>query len=57
MELLKVVGPLTDPVAHGGRSEDAFDIVLPSLPGYGFSAKPETSGWNLVKRSPRRGIS
>ncbi len=51
MELLKVVGPLTDPVAHGGRSEDAFDIVLPSLPGYGFSAKPETSGWNLVKIS------
>src|SRR5262245_20888310 len=38
IELLGVVGPLTDPTAHGGRAEDAFDLVLPSLPGYGFSA-------------------
>jgi pimeloyl-ACP methyl ester carboxylesterase len=51
MELLKVIGPLTDPVAYGGRAEDAFDLVLPSLPGYGFSGKPKTSGWDLVKIS------
>jgi len=44
-ELLKVVGPLTDPTAYGGRAEDAFDLVLPSLPGYGFSGKPEMPGW------------
>ena len=40
IEMLGVVGPLTDPTAHGGRAEDAFDLVLPSLPGYGFSAAP-----------------
>jgi pimeloyl-ACP methyl ester carboxylesterase len=40
IELLEVVGPLTDPTAHGGRAEDAFDLVLPSLPGYGFSDEP-----------------
>jgi pimeloyl-ACP methyl ester carboxylesterase len=51
IELLKVIGPLTDPVAYGGRAEDAFDLVLPSLPGYGFSGKPKTSGWDLVKIS------
>jgi pimeloyl-ACP methyl ester carboxylesterase len=45
-ELLKVVGPLTDPTAHGGRAEDAFDLVLPSMPGYGFSGKPQGTGWN-----------
>jgi pimeloyl-ACP methyl ester carboxylesterase len=45
-ELLKVVGPLTDPTAHGGRAEDAFDLVLPSMPGYGFSSKPQSTGWN-----------
>jgi Epoxide hydrolase N terminus len=45
IELLEVVGPLTDPVAHGGRAEDAFDLVLPSLPGYGFSAEPTELGW------------
>jgi pimeloyl-ACP methyl ester carboxylesterase len=45
-ELLKVVGPLTDPTAHGGRAEDAFDLVLPSMPGYGFSGKPQSTGWN-----------
>jgi pimeloyl-ACP methyl ester carboxylesterase len=45
LELLKVVGPLTDPVAHGGRAEDAFDLVLPSMPGYGFSEKPQGTGW------------
>jgi pimeloyl-ACP methyl ester carboxylesterase len=46
IELLQVVGPLTDPTAHGGRAEDAFDLVLPSLPGYGFSAEPESVGWD-----------
>jgi pimeloyl-ACP methyl ester carboxylesterase len=45
IELLEVVGPLTEPVAHGGRAEDAFDLVLPSLPGYGFSAEPTELGW------------
>ena len=44
--LVKVVGPLTDPTAHGGRAEDAFDLVLPSLPGYGFSGEPTEIGWN-----------
>jgi len=43
IELLEVVGPLTDPTAHGGRAEDAFDLVLPSLPGYGFSGQPTES--------------
>ncbi len=46
LELLKVIGPLTDPVAHGGRAEDAFDLVLPSMPGYGFSARPTSTGWD-----------
>jgi pimeloyl-ACP methyl ester carboxylesterase len=46
IELLEVVGPLTNPVAHGGRAEDAFDLVLPSLPGYGFSSEPAELGWN-----------
>jgi len=45
IELLEVVGPLTDPTAHGGHAEDAFDLVLPSLPGYGFSDQPTEVGW------------
>jgi pimeloyl-ACP methyl ester carboxylesterase len=45
IELLETVGPLTDPTAHGGRAEDAFHLVLPSVPGYGFSAEPTTLGW------------
>jgi pimeloyl-ACP methyl ester carboxylesterase len=44
-ELLKTVGPLTDPPAHEGRAQDAFDLVLPSMPGYGFSGKPTDTGW------------
>ena len=44
-EQLKIVGPLTDPTAHGGRPEDAFDVVIPSMPGYGFSGKPTDTGW------------
>jgi pimeloyl-ACP methyl ester carboxylesterase len=47
IELLETVGPLTDPTAHGGQAEDAFDLVLPSLPGYGFSAEPAELGWNV----------
>jgi pimeloyl-ACP methyl ester carboxylesterase len=46
IELLEAVGPLTDPTAHGGDAEDAFDLVLPSLPGYGFSAEPTEVGWD-----------
>ena len=45
LELVNVIGPLTDPTAHGGRAEDAFHLVLPSLPGYGFSDKPRNPGW------------
>ncbi len=46
LELLKVIDPLTDPTSHGGRAEDAFDLVLPSMPGYGFSEQPKETGWN-----------
>jgi pimeloyl-ACP methyl ester carboxylesterase len=46
IEMLEAVGPLTDPTAHGGRAEDAFNLVLPSVPGYGFSAEPTEIGWN-----------
>ncbi|HMD92922.1 MAG TPA: epoxide hydrolase N-terminal domain-containing protein [Trebonia sp.] len=45
--LLRVIGPLTDPTAHGGSVGDAFDLVLPSVPGYGFSAEPTEAGWNV----------
>src|SRR5204862_5922604 len=47
MELLDTVGPLTDPTAHGGDAEDAFHLVLPSMPGYGFSNEPTELGWNV----------
>jgi pimeloyl-ACP methyl ester carboxylesterase len=47
IELLETIGPLTDPTAHGGDAEDAFHLVLPSLPGYGFSAEPMELGWEL----------
>ena len=47
IELLGTVGPLTDPTAHGGKAEDAFHLVLPSLPGYGFSGEPVEVGWDL----------
>ncbi len=46
IEQLKIIGPLTDPTAHGGRAEDAFDVVVPSIPGYGFSGKPTSTGWD-----------
>ena len=48
IEQLKVIDPLTNPTAHGGTAADAFDVVIPSLPGYGFSAKPTKPGWNPV---------
>lgn len=44
-ELIKTIEPLTNPTAHGGRAEDAFDVVIPSMPGYGFSERPKTTGW------------
>ncbi|MGP0029711.1 MAG: epoxide hydrolase family protein [Acidimicrobiales bacterium] len=47
VEFLKVIGPLTDPVAHGGEAADAFDVVCPALPGYGFSGKPAAPGWGV----------
>ena len=47
IEQLKIIGPLTDPTAHGGTAADAFDVVIPSLPGYGFSAKPTAPGWDV----------
>jgi pimeloyl-ACP methyl ester carboxylesterase len=49
IELLDSIGPLTDPTAHGGSSEDAFHLVLPSLPGYGFSSEPAEIGWSTVR--------
>ena len=48
IEMLNVVGPLTDPTAHGGDAGDAFDVVIPSMPGYGFSGKPASTGWDPV---------
>jgi pimeloyl-ACP methyl ester carboxylesterase len=47
VEMLNVIGPLTDPTAHGGTAEDAFHVVVPSMPGYGFSAKPDETGWDV----------
>jgi pimeloyl-ACP methyl ester carboxylesterase len=49
IEQLKIIGPLTDPTAHGASAADAFHLVIPSLPGYGFSAKPATTGWDPVR--------
>lgn len=49
IEQLKIIGPLTDPTSYGGKPEDAFDVVIPSLPGYGFSGKPTTTGWEPVR--------
>jgi pimeloyl-ACP methyl ester carboxylesterase len=54
VEFLKVIGPLTDPTAHGGKADEAFHVVVPSLPGYGFSDKPAERGWGLP-RSQKRG--
>lgn len=49
VEQLKIIGPLTDPTAHGGKAQDAFDIVIPSLPGHGFSGKPTELGWDPIR--------
>ncbi|GAA2062934.1 epoxide hydrolase family protein [Leifsonia soli] len=49
IEQLKIVGPLTDPTAHGADAADAFHLVIPSLPGHGFSGKPETTGWDPIR--------
>jgi pimeloyl-ACP methyl ester carboxylesterase len=49
MEFMKVIGPLTDPEAHGGRAEDAFHVIAPSLPGFGFSGKPAEKGWGIPR--------
>jgi pimeloyl-ACP methyl ester carboxylesterase len=49
VEFLKLIGPLTDPMAFGGRIEDSFDVVVPSLPGFGFSQKPTGTGWDIVR--------
>ena len=52
IELLETIGPLTDPTAHGGSAEDAFDLVLPSIPGYGFSGEPTEVGWGPARVAP-----
>src|SRR5215472_16670012 len=49
IEQLKIIDPLTNPTAHGGRAEDSFDLVIPSLPGYGYSGKPTTTGWDPIR--------
>jgi pimeloyl-ACP methyl ester carboxylesterase len=46
IEMLEVIGPLTDPTSHGGSAEDAFDVVIPSIPGFGFSSQPTEAGWD-----------
>ena len=48
-EQIKLIGPLTDPTRYGGRAEDAFDVVIPSLPGFGFSSRPTEAGWGLER--------
>jgi hypothetical protein len=52
IEMLEVIGPLTNPTAHGGDADDAFDLVLPSLPGYGFSGEPADLGWDPGRVAP-----
>ena len=49
VEQMKIIDPLTNPTAHGGKAEDAFDLVIPSLPGYGYSGKPTTTGWDPIR--------
>lgn len=49
IEFMRTIGPLTDPIAHGGKAEDAFHVVVPSLPGYGFSGKPAETGWDAYR--------
>jgi Epoxide hydrolase N terminus len=56
IEQLKIIEPLTEPTAHSGGPSDAFHVVIPSLPGYGFSAKPDTTGWNTDHIAPAGSI-
>ena len=55
IELLETIGPLTDPTAHGGHADDAFHLVLPSIPGYGFSDEPTELGWGPIRIGIRVG--
>ncbi len=55
-EQIKLIGPLTDPTAYGGKAEDAFDVVIPSLPGFGFSGKPTEAGWGLARIGSAFGV-
>src|SRR5262249_39438051 len=54
IEMLNIVGPLTDPESYGGNADDAFHLVIPSIPGYGFSGRPATTGWNPDHIAPAR---
>ena len=56
IEFMEIVAPLTDPTAHGGRAEDAFHVVAPSLPGFGFSDKPSAKGWNADRIAKAWGV-
>ncbi|WNG18751.1 epoxide hydrolase family protein [Cystobacter fuscus] len=56
VEFLKVIGPLTEPTRHGGRAEDAFHVVIPSLPGFGFSDKPAETGWDIARIARAWGV-
>jgi epoxide hydrolase len=56
VEFLQIIGPLTDPTAFGGREEDAFHVVIPSQPGFGFSDKPAETGWNVVRTAKAWGV-
>jgi pimeloyl-ACP methyl ester carboxylesterase len=56
IEQLKIIGPLTDPTAHGGTAADAFDVVIPSLPGHGFSGKPTELGWDPIRIARAWGV-
>ncbi|HEY3105636.1 MAG TPA: epoxide hydrolase, partial [Gaiellaceae bacterium] len=49
IEQLKIIGPLTDPTANGASADDAFDVVIPSLPGHGYSGKPTVTGWDPIR--------
>ena len=63
IEQMKIIDPLTNPTAHGGKASDAFDVVIPSMPGYGYSGKPATTGWDpahiraaAIRLQQRRGL-
>lgn len=55
-ELVKIIDPLTNPTAYGGKEEDAFDVIIPSLPGFGFSGKPSEAGWDLARIGKAWGV-